>query len=53
MATIQRRGEAWRALIRRKGHPTISATFDTKADAQRWATEIEGDMSRARFVDIR
>jgi len=29
-----------------------SATFDTKAEAQRWAAEIEGDMSRARFVDM-
>lgn len=53
MAYIEKRGEAWRAQIRRKGYPTISATFDSKADAQRWATEIEGDMSRARFVDIR
>jgi len=53
MAYIQKRGEAWRAQIRRKGYPIISATFDSKADAQRWATEIEGDMSRARFVDIR
>lgn len=53
MAYIEQRGSAWRAQIRRKGYPTISATFDTKAEAQRWATEIEGDMSRARFVDLR
>jgi integrase len=44
---------AWRTKIRRKGYPTLSATFDTKAEAQRWAAEIEGDMSRARFVDMR
>lgn len=53
MAYYEKRGEAWRAQIRRKGYPTLSATFDTKAEAQRWAAEIEGDMSRARFVDIR
>ena len=53
MAYIEKRGEAWRAQIRKKGYRTISATFDTKAEAQRWATEIEGDMSRARFVDTR
>ncbi|MFT6429807.1 MAG: integrase [Halopseudomonas sp.] len=53
MATIKRRGEAWRVGIRRKSYPTISGTFDSKADVQRWATEIEGDMSRARFLDIR
>ncbi|MBF8764158.1 site-specific integrase [Pseudomonas putida] len=54
MATYEQRpGGAWRAKIRRKGYPSLSATFDTKAEAQRWAAEIEGDMSRARFVDMR
>ncbi|WP_405120699.1 tyrosine-type recombinase/integrase [Pseudomonas leptonychotis] len=53
MAYYERRGEAWRAQIRRKGFPTLSATFDTKAEAQRWAAGIEGDMSRDRFVDNR
>lgn len=53
MATFIKRGDAWRCQIRRKGHPTLSATFDTKAEAQRWAAGIEGDMARARFVDSR
>lgn len=53
MAYFEKRGDSWRAQIRRKGHPTLSATFDSKADAQRWAAEVEGDMSRARFVDVR
>jgi integrase len=53
MAYYEKRGEAWRAQIRRKGYPTLSATFDTKAEAQRWAVGIEGDMSRDRFVDNR
>jgi integrase len=53
MAYYEKRGDAWRAQIRRKGYPTLSATFDTKAEAQRWASEVEGDMSCARFVDIR
>src|SRR5690606_33470601 len=53
MDYFEKRGASWRAQVRRKGYPTLSATFDTKAEAQRWAAEIEGDMSRARFVDIR
>lgn len=53
MAYYEKRGDAWRAQIRRKGYPTLTATFDTKAEAHRWAAEIEGDMSRARFVDMR
>lgn len=53
MAYYEKRGTSWRAQIRRKGYPTLSATFDTKAEGQRWAAEVEGDMSRARFVDLR
>lgn len=53
MAYFEKRGDSWRAQIRRKGYPTLSATFDTKAEAQRWAAEVEGDMSRSRFVDLR
>ena len=53
MAYFEKRGDSWRAQVRRKGYPTLSATFDTKSEAQRWAVEIEGDMSRARFVDNR
>lgn len=53
MASYEKRGNAWRAQIRRKGYPHLNATFDTKAEAQRWAAEVEGDMSRKRFVDTR
>lgn len=54
MATIEQRPNGtWRTKIRKKGYPELSASFDTKADAQRWASEIEGDMSRKRFVDTR
>ena len=54
MATFEQRANGtWRAKIRKKGYPSLSASFDTKAEAQRWASEIEGDMSRKRFVDTR
>lgn len=54
MATIEQRANGtWRTKIRKKGYPSLSASFDTKAEAQRWAAEIEGDMSRKRFVDTR
>ncbi|TWH63849.1 site-specific recombinase XerD [Azomonas agilis] len=54
MATFEQRPNGtWRAKVRKKGYPSLSASFDTKAEAQRWATEIEGDMSRSRFVDMR
>jgi integrase len=53
MAYYEKRGDAWRCQIRRKNHPTLSATFDTKAEAQRWAAGIEGDIARSVFVDSR
>lgn len=53
MASFQQRGDTWRARVRRKGQADLSASFNTKAEAQRWAAQVEGDMSRSRFVDNR
>ena len=41
MTTIRRRGIKWEARIRRKGHRTISRSFETKTDAKTWASQIE------------
>lgn len=51
MATIQKRGNAWRAQVRKKGYPPITRTFDLKSDARIWATAIERDMDRGTFID--
>lgn len=40
MATLQKRGTTWRAIIRKQG-VSSSATFSTKAEAQSWATAEE------------
>jgi integrase len=51
MATFTKRGDLqWQAKIRRKGYPQLSKTFDTKANAEKWARSIEGEMDRGRFV---
>lgn len=44
MASITKVEGKWRALIRRKGYPTISKRFDTKAKAAAWARDIEGQL---------
>lgn len=49
MASFQQRGEKWRAVVRRKGHPTQTETFERKADAQRWARKIEGAIDQGEF----
>ncbi len=44
MASIFKNGKYWRAQIRRKDYPAISKTFDTKAEALQWASQIEGQL---------
>ena len=44
MASISKIDGKWRALIRRKGHQSISKWFDTQSKATRWAAEIEAQM---------
>lgn len=53
MASIQRRGGSWRAVIRRKGHPAQIKTWPTKVLAEAWARKIEREMDTAEFVDRR
>lgn len=53
MATFQKRAGNWRAIITRKGYPRVSRTFDTKAEAEAWATIAESEMARGVFIDRR
>lgn len=53
MATFQKVGKRWRARIRRKGFPALSEMFDTKAQAQEWASRQEADMRALKFQDAR
>src|SRR6266446_3961398 len=54
MATFtkrQARGKiVWGAQIRRKGHPTLSATFERLTDAKQWAARQEAAISEERAV---
>jgi integrase len=51
MATIRKRGDyQWEAQIRKKGFPAQSKTFNTKAEAEAWASVIESEMVRGVFV---
>lgn len=53
MAGIWKRGNYWRAEIRREGYPPLNRTFDTRADAEAWARRAESEMDRGAFVDRR
>ena len=41
----------WQAQIRRVGHRPIVDTFPTKATAERWAKQVETDISNGVFKD--
>ncbi|MDO4626868.1 MAG: site-specific integrase [Pasteurellaceae bacterium] len=48
MATYTKRKSKWRAQVRRKGI-SKSAEFDTKAEAQKWATSLEKEIETGFF----
>lgn len=44
MATFRKRGDRWQVQIRRVGQPTLSRSFISKSDAQRWARHMEAEL---------
>ncbi len=40
----------WQAHVRRRGYPAQVHTFDTKAEAEAWASVIESEIARGVFV---
>ena len=53
MATYQKRGDRWRAIIRKKGHRPVSKSFRTKGAAQRWAQDAEDKIESLQFDNPR
>ena len=51
MATIEPRGDKWRAKVR-KGKINRSQTFKRKADALAWATKLEADIDAGRVGSV-
>ena len=53
MASITNRDGRWRALVRRKGHPSYCQTFSTKAQALAWSRQVEADIDRGRAPEAK
>jgi integrase len=51
MATFEKRGQYWRAKVRRRGFPEQSRSFDTRFKAEVWARSVEAEMDRGIYVD--
>ncbi len=51
MASFRQRKNKWQARVSREGYPDQVKTFETKADADRWARTVESLMDKGQFVD--
>ena len=51
MATIRPMRDKWQAVIRRKGHPSLSKTFELKKDAEKWARQQERAIDAGQWLD--
>lgn len=47
MANLRNRDGKWQAQVRRSGHKLRTKSFLLKADAQRWARQMEAELDRA------
>ncbi len=54
MPSIRSRGPyQWEARVRVKGQPTVCKTFTVKADAERWARQIQAELERGTYLPRR
>ena len=49
MATIQKRGGRWRAMVCRRGHEPQIKSFSTQRAAEAWAAAVEGAIVTGTF----
>jgi integrase len=53
MATIRKRNNRYHVQIRRKGFPTVTQSFEKRANAEAWARQYETDLERGEIRDVR
>ncbi len=51
MATIRPRGKRWQCIVKRKGRPLISKTFDLRRDAEKWGRQQERLIDAGQWID--
>ena len=52
MASFRQRSGKWQARVLRNGYPDQTKTFETKADAEKWARALESEIDRGQFVSV-
>jgi len=51
MATLVKRGDRWRAQVRRLGQAPLSKTFASRGEAAAWARDVENKIDRGQSVE--
>ena len=51
MATIRPMRGKWQAIVRRKGHPALTKSFDFQKDAEKWARQQERQIDSGQWID--
>jgi integrase len=52
MASFRQRGGKWQARVIRDGYPDQTKTFESKADAEKWARVLESEIDKGQFVNV-
>jgi hypothetical protein len=52
MATFRNRHGKWQARVQRKGQQSVSKSFQSKEDSQRWARQIESEIDKGAYTNI-
>ena len=52
MATFRNRSGKWQARVQIQGHSAISKTFINKADAERWARQVEVEIQKGSYTNL-
>ncbi len=50
MASVRKHGDKWQARIQRRDQPSLSKSFLSKADALKWARNIESQLDLGTFA---
>jgi hypothetical protein len=51
MATFRQRNNKWQARVQKKGYEPVTMSFNTKADAIKWATQVESKIDKGIFTN--
>ena len=52
MATFRNRSGKWQARVQIQGHSGLSKTFTNKADAERWAKQVEVEIQKGSYTNL-